>query len=43
LDGVALLVGLGAAVALFRYRAGVVGVLAVCAGMGIALRACGVA
>jgi chromate transporter len=43
LDGVALLVGLGAAVALFRYRAGVVGVLAVCAGLGIALRACGVA
>ena len=43
LDGVALLVGLGAAVALFRYRAGVVGVLAVCAGLGIALRATGVA
>ena len=43
LDGVALLVGLGAAVALFRYRAGVVGVLVLCAGLGIALRAFGVA
>ncbi|MFM8638710.1 MAG: chromate transporter, partial [Betaproteobacteria bacterium] len=43
LDAVALLMGLGAAVALFRYRAGVVGVLAVCAGLGVALRATGVA
>ncbi|MFM8345573.1 MAG: chromate efflux transporter [Betaproteobacteria bacterium] len=43
LDAVALLMGLGAAVALFRYRASVVGVLAVCAGLGVALRAPGVA
>jgi chromate transporter len=43
LDAEALLMGLGAAVALFRYRAGVVGVLAVCAGLGVALRATGVA
>ena len=43
LDAVALVIAAGAAVALFRYKAGVIPVIAGCALVGMVLRLSGVA